>query len=317
MAITTILGALLILFGISFAIVTLFRKTTHFKNPGWVVGIAIFFGFAVLLSNRITEFTIPNIGTIKAATKQATNDAATISALKKRVEDQSATVDAVAAQAEQAQKLSQASQAQTTKAEQQLATLNKVITDATATLGKLKAEEHIVELIVSAQNDDRHAYDELYKISSEAGSPFSALAGNAWLTIYNARSAPFYESASPLQWRAGVDPAKFSFQDLKTMYARIPASVKPEFLQYILERKDIPKVQKMEFFMEVMKTDPSLGAMEYAGRYFAQEAGLNIKAMALPYFADWWKHHREEFGDMPAGSKPEGGGAPVASPPEK
>jgi hypothetical protein len=101
-----------------FALVSLFRKTTPFKNPGRIVALSILAGFGLLLSDRITEFNIPNFGTIKAATQQATVDAETITKLKERVENQSATVDLIASQASKAQRLAEIADTQTKKADQ-------------------------------------------------------------------------------------------------------------------------------------------------------------------------------------------------------
>lgn len=289
MAVTTVLGTLLILFGIGFAVAALFRKASAFKNPTTVVLPAFFIGAALLFSNRITELTIPAIGTIKAATVRATTDAATINALKKRVEDQSATVDAVAAQAEKAQKLSQA-------AEQQVTALKKVSSEGAATIAKLKSDEHFIWTITKAQNDDRQAYDELQKIARDQNNRLHTLAGNAWVTIYNGRSQSFFENPAPLRWPKGIHPASLSFEKLKQIYKTVPHFLKPAYLAYLFQRKDILKLQKMDFFLHVMKTATGLNTMEYAGRYFEQDAGLtNIKAMALPYLVHWWSLHRKDF----------------------
>jgi hypothetical protein len=294
---TIALGSLLLLFAIAFGFIVLFRKTSPFKNPGLIVLVVIFAGFGLLLSDRITEFTIPNVGTLKAATKQATADAETIGKLKERVENQSATVDLVAGQAAKAQQLSETAVAQTKQVDDRLDKINAVITDATATLEKLKQEEEFVGLVVAAQSDDRGSYDRLRKIADEQDNPFAKLAGQAWLTIYEAHSSPMSQGGFQVPWKEGIDPAKLSFDDLKSSYDASSAPIRPGLLEYVWGRKDIPTIDRMDFMIEVMKKDHSLTASEYAGRYFAQGAGLQVKAMALDYFDDWWGKHRQEFVD--------------------
>ena len=67
-------------------------------------------------------------------------------------------------------------------------------------------------------------------------------------------------------------------------------------LEFAWKRDDIPKIDRMDFMMQVMEKDTSLTAVEYAGRYFTQSAGLKIKPMALEYLKDWWDTNRWEYG---------------------
>lgn len=227
---TSVFGALILLFGMVFGLVSLFRKSTAFKNPGWIVGITLITGFGLMLSHRITEFTIPNVGTLKAATEQATADAETIAKLKERVENQSATVDMVAAQAKIAKDLSERAQKQTALVEQRSDELKIAFMDATATLTKLKSEEEFLMLVVSAQSDDRASYDRLNKIAGEKENPFAALAATAWLTIYDAHNGPFSQSDFKVPWKEGVDPGKLTFTELKVAYDNASAPIKPSIL---------------------------------------------------------------------------------------
>jgi hypothetical protein len=265
---TAIFGAFLLLFGMGVGITCLFRKTTAFKNPGQIVALSILTGFALLLADRITEFNIANVGTIKAATQQATADAKTINSLKKRGENQSATVDLVATQAAKAQKLSETADTQTKKAEQKLDPLARALDNANATLAKLKDEEGFVGIVIAAQNGDRHSYDQLHQMAGSRSNRFSQMAGQAWLTIFEAHSNSSYPTGFKLPWKEGLDPAKLSFDDLKKAYDAAPAALKPGILEYVWSRNNIPKVDKMDFMMEVMNTDSSLTVVEYAGRYF-------------------------------------------------
>jgi hypothetical protein len=62
--------------------------------------IAIFVGGFLILQDRIIEFTIENVGTLKTAADKATADAQSISKLRRRIEAQSATIDLIAKDAQ-------------------------------------------------------------------------------------------------------------------------------------------------------------------------------------------------------------------------
>jgi hypothetical protein len=74
-----------------------------------------------------------------------------------------------------------------------------------------------------------------------------------------------------------------------------PTPLKPAIMEYISHRNDISKLDFLDFLMTVMKTDQSLTAVEYAGRYFTQQTDQNIKPMALDFLITWWSEHRRDF----------------------
>lgn len=91
-----LIGILLILNSIA---VSSYWITTHGTHKGAVLTLcflAVFAGFALVLSDRITELSVKGVGTIRAAAEQASSDAKAISDIKTRIEAQSATVDLVA-----------------------------------------------------------------------------------------------------------------------------------------------------------------------------------------------------------------------------
>jgi hypothetical protein len=105
------------------------------------------------------------------------------------------------------------------------------------------------------------------------------------------------QSGFQVPWKEGVDPATLSFEDLKGAYDASPSPLRPALLEYVWKRNDIPKINRTDFMIHVMKKDPSLNAVEYAGRHFSEGAGLQIKPMTIEYFEDWWAKHRQEFID--------------------
>lgn len=293
------IGVLLVLFGVGFPTFIVLRPS-GVRIPKLVLttigGLAIFAGIALGIEERITKVVSP-FGQLTAATEKATADAQAISQLKERVENQSATVDLVATQAEKAKDMSQAATTQVTKAQQEIDTLNKVISEAGVTLKSLKEEEEFRGLIIAAQNDDRASYDRLAKISVDKESRFSAAAIDAYRTITGAHNSSIYQSGFKGYWKQGIDPSKFSFIEIQKIYHTTPSQIRPALLEYIWNRNDIPKLSRMDFMIDVMKTDSSLTATEYAARHFLEGGDLTLKMnpMAFDSLYEWWAQHRGEF----------------------
>lgn len=251
-------------------------------------------GLALTIQDRITELPLPGFGTIKAAAEQAIADAATVGKLKERVENQSATVDLVATQASAAKLLAQQAEEQTKRAGQRLEALDKAIGEANAALAQLRPEADFTQLVVSAQNDDREAFDKLEQLANDKSSPLAARAAQAWITVLNAHASGIYQSYI-VPWKPGFDPSKLSLADLTQVFSSALAFQKPGLLKYIWGRKDIPELDRLDFLMHVIKTDPSLTAVEYAGRSFADGTKVKIKPVAVEVLSKWWDEHRQEF----------------------
>ncbi len=257
---------------------------TDQSSKGWalsVCGLAVFAGFALVFSDRLTELTVKGVGTIKAATEQVVADAKTVGDLKQRVENQSATVDLVAKQAAMAKALSEQVEEQNKRASEKLASLDKSASEARNVLNETKSLLEFTELIVAAQSDDRAAFDKLRRISEDTSSPFSGRAQQAWRTIFEAHSSPMARGGFVVPWKPGIDPAKFSLTDLEREFKQAPEQVKLALLEYIANRSDFPKVERVDFLLRILKTDANLTVAEYAGRNFTTVAGLQIKPLAI------------------------------------
>lgn len=292
-----ILGILLILNGIAVSSWWVTSQGTHKGTVVTLCLVAVFAGLALVLSDRITELSVKGVGTIKAAAQQAESDASTVSDLKKRVESQSATVDLVAQQAKKAEELSQEASEKNEKAEAKLKTLDEAIAKASKTLESLESVTEYTKTVVAAQNDDREAFDTLEAWSKDKSHPFSEEAGQAWSTVFESHNKPFSTSGFTVPWNEGFDPSVLTLPQLASQYATAPPQLKPALLEYIWKRNDIPQIDRLDFMMNIMKTDDSLTAVEYAGRHFTSGTKQKIKPMAVEYLDNWWKEHRSEFKD--------------------
>lgn len=292
-----ILGLLLVVSGVGFPFWWLVRKAPKEQlNRVISVGaLASIFGLALIIQDRITSIPTP-LGTMKAATAQVLADAGDVAKLKAQAQTQTATINLVASEAVKAKNLSATIAEQVTEAEQKLAALDTVTKAAQATLDNVRQEEDFMMTVIAAQGDDRQSFDKLKTLGENRGSQFAAIASQVRNSIFEAHSSPFWQSRFPSPWQPGVDPSKFTLPQLSEIYHGAEAQIRPNILEYIWKREDIPRQKCLEFMLYVMQDDHSLKAMEYAGRYFAQLSGQpNVKAMALEYFTSWWEKHRHEF----------------------
>lgn len=290
-----LIGILLVLISIA---LTAWWVTTKGRHKGTVVTLcflAVFAGFALILQGRITELTVKGVGTIKTAVQQVTSDAKTVADLKERVENQSATVDLVAKEASKAKALSEEVADKNKRAEDKLEILDKAINKANTTLEELDAVTEFTMTVVAAQNDDRKAFDKLKLWAEDKAYRFSGRAQQAWNTIMKEHSKPYFVSGFKVPWTEGFDPSKLVLPVLAQQYQQAPAQLKPALLEYIWNRNDIPKIDRLDFMLNIMQTDSSLTAVEYAGRYFTSGTNQKIKPLAVEYLANWWREHGQEF----------------------
>ena len=285
-------GILVIVASIAVGFLLILNTKDSPKLVVFICAIGVFAGFCVLLAERVTDITVRGIGSIKAVTAQALSDAGAINALKTRVENQSATVDAVAKQAVDALKLSQEAQTQANTASERLGTVDSVLAQSKELMEQLKADADFIDVVQQAQNDDRIAYDKLRTISLDASNPYAQRASQARAVIYESHSGPMAQGDFPSPWTEGFDASKLSLEAVEFNFQGMPAQLKPNMLEYVKKRVDFSKIQRMEFFLSVMRTDASLRAVEYAGRYFTELGGLNIKALAIEYLFNWYAENR-------------------------
>lgn len=242
----------------------------------------------MILQDRITELTLKGIGTIRAAVKQAESDALAVAKLKERVENQSATVDLVAKEASKAKEISE-------EVAEKNQILDKTITKATDTLEDLEAATEFMMIVIAAQIDDRKAFDELKKRSEDKTYRFSTRAQQAWQKILDEHASPLYISGFAVPWKEGVDHAKLGLAKLREDYNSSPPYVRRALVEYIWNRSDISKKDRMQFLVDVLKEDSSLQVVECAGRLFTQESKQNKKPLAVEYLLQWWEEHKKDY----------------------
>ena len=269
---------------------------THNTNKNSVLAwcfLAVFAGLGFILSDRITEFSMNGVGTIKTAIEQASADANAISKLKKRIEDQSATVDLIAKEAAGAKQLVDALSEKNLKAEEKLLHLDKSINEGNLAVEKLQLYNQFHSTILAAQNDNRQAYDQLWAWGNDSSFQFQKASAQAAQTIMDQHNSQIFISNVSVPWNEGVDPKKLSLSELSQGFFSVPSHIRRCILEFVwTERTDIPKKERLQFLVDVLRSDESLLVVEYAGRYFNDGTGDKFKPLAIEQHLKWWEENK-------------------------
>ena len=267
-------------------------------SKGWVGSwclVAVFSGVFLILQDRATEITIKGVGTIKAAAEKAIADAAAISDLRNRVESQSATVDLVAKEATSAHKLAEQVADQVKTSQQRLKSVDSALAAARDKVADLDNITQFTRTVLAAQNDNRRAFDQLEAWASDPAFPMREEASSSYRTILDEHSQPMYASGFTVPWADGVDPSTFGMEKLRQQYGGAPVWLKPALIEYVWKREDLPKKKRMQFLADVIAGDPSLRAVEYAGRYLTSALGSKLKPLAVGPILEAWKKQKDEI----------------------
>jgi hypothetical protein len=264
--------------------------------------IATGFGLALLgvllsQSGRIAKITTAG-GTVELVAK-AKGDAAEIEAIRSRVESQSATIDLVVEKAGSAEATAAEADRRLVSANDRIGDLDKTIEEAKQSLATLTTQASINSLLFDAENDDRRSYDKLRKMVADGTADDRIKRMIYDMMLSRATALQFQYSVN---WRVGIVPEKLSFNELFYAYnaglaennLRKDTINRLALVQYIASRLDLAAWQRIEYFVYVMKNDPSLRIVVYALKAFD---GLTLVA-SLPLDGDdaakWW----DQFGPV-------------------
>ena len=298
-----ILGILIILNALILCTYWVIGDNSH---KSWAVGcalMAIFAGIFLLVSNRETEVSIEGVGTIKAAAEAALADADAIAKIKARVESQSATIDLVAQDAKEVRKLTEEVRSNGLKVEEQVKNLDTAFAKANEQTSELNFLLEFTNTVVAAQTDERSAYDKLREWANDEDHRFTHEAQQAYQKIMDDHSNPWTTGGFTVPWKEGFDPSRLNIKGLTQQYHSASAHLRPALLEYIWNRNDISKYERMDFLVHIIRTDSSLNAVERAGRYFTNGAEINIKPLAIDHLLKWWNENKESIKNEPQQSE--------------
>lgn len=292
MTVLVIFGIVIIVASLVFNFWWAAKEKSNAKGISSACWAAIIVGFLFVVADRITEIPTP-WGSFKAIARQAAIDAHEITKIRKEVETQKKTIDAVAEESERAERLSQGAINKTKIADGKIVTLDSQIQEGHKVLAQIEQDVEFMTTFNAAQSDDRQAYDQLSNWAVDNTYPLQKRAIKAHNEIYEKHASPMYQSGFKFPWKEGVDPSKFTLNELVSNYHGMPDHFKPALIEYTWMREDFSKKDRMQFLIDVMTHDPSIKAVEYAGRYFNSAASLNYKPLTVDKFLEWWVKNKD------------------------
>ena len=243
------------------------RRKAAWKPAVAFASMGVLAGIVMILQERATEISIAGVGKIKAAAAQATKDASEVAELRSRIERHSRELEESVAKVGQ---------------------LEAALETAMRLTKELEARSAFEATVMAAEHDDRPSFDELARIAADKTSPLANAAEAAWISVLDRHAQPMYASGFSVSWKPGVDPAKLDLRALEKAYKEAPIAMRVGLIEYIWNRADIGKADRMEFLVSVIRTDSSLRAVEYAGRFYSDASGLKLKPLAADHFVlDW------------------------------
>jgi hypothetical protein len=167
------------------------------------------------------------------------------------------------------------------------------------TLQNVQNTAAFLDVVTAAQNDDRQAFDKLKNWADDPTFNRQSDAKQVYVSIVDAYETPIGYTYN-VPWNEGVDPLKLSFEDLCNEYSKLlPFEFRAGILQYIWNRKNFSKKQKMSLMIDVMKKDKSLKVVAEASKLFQIESKQNKKRLLVDLIFAWWERNKDTISDEP------------------
>jgi hypothetical protein len=166
----------------------------------------------------------------------------------------------------------------------------------------LEAANDFTLTLVAARNGDREAYERLLTWSSDESNKFRDAAWDAFVKIRGEYHGPL-QPPHPLFPQPGmkVDNSQTSISYWREVYASVPRMYQAGLVKFVWSKDTIPKPEKMAFLADILRKDPtlarewSLTALYYAGKLFAEQAGLKWNAFDTKPLLEWWEKNKERL----------------------
>ena len=148
--------------------------------------------------------------------------------------------------------------------------------------------------VLAAQNNNRPAYDQLLTWAKDSLFPFQNASSQAVQTIMDQHASSMYKTGFSVPWSEGVEPQKLSLSELRKIFTSAPPHIRLGLIEFVWsKRTDIPKADRLQFLVDVLRNDENLQVVEYAGRYFAEGTGDKLKPIAIEQHLEWWKENKD------------------------
>jgi hypothetical protein len=261
-------GVMLVLNALAVSVFFAVHKELGLKS-GAVCLVAVLAGFVLFFNERATEITMTGVGTIKAVTTKAINDAKAIEQLR---------IDLDAQQKETTDRLKQ---------------VTHTLADAVSTNRRLEERAEFLSLMTGAISGNRKDYERLVAMSRDTSSKFQVEASQV---VATAGILHTYNPLGPkysIDFNPGVDIAKVSIADFTATYPVVRRFQRPAVIESLGNRKDLPLRERMEFLLKIIQTDEDLPAVMTAVYFFAQAAKIPSTTTDFHLCSEWWETNKD------------------------
>ena len=161
---------------------------------------------------------------------------------------------------------------------------------------ELKVLAELQDAIVKAQVGDRASFEKLTKWYEDKSHPYGNVAENVIASVVKHHNQDLMFSESLEAY--GYDLSKLkTIDDILQEYKTTKPYIKKGFIQYLWDKRDIPKNDKVRFLINVIKHDDSLEAVAKAGliindneRHPKFNAPLDIEGIL-----QWWEENKDKY----------------------
>jgi len=179
-------------------------------------------------------------------------------------------------------------------ANEKIINMDQKVAKATEKINNLSTETDFMTVFNSAQSNDRAAFEKLKIWSEDNDSPYRERASQAYRKIMEDHQLGLPLNPVDPPWKPGIDPSQLTFHQLREIYDGA-GTHRPGVLKYVMQRKDITKKEKMQFLIDIIKSEQNLKFLEYAGQCFIGESKQNVYKIAYWEHIKWWDEHKDEI----------------------
>jgi hypothetical protein len=180
--------------------------------------------------------------------------------------------------------------------EKKVAELDQSIQDGNRAVMELKLLTRFNTVVISAQSNDRDAFDQLRAWAQDTSFPYQKIAIQTAHKLLVESDVYFllFVPAGNIRWNEGVDPNKLTLPQLWENYKSGTEYTRLGIIQFLWEKRiDISKKERLQFLADVLKDDKSLEVLKLAGHYFKEGTNDGLVSLAYTDHLAWWEKNKE------------------------
>src|SRR5512138_1155498 len=250
------IAGLLVVAGAMTAAALLVQRRRPPREWATAGAVGVLAGAALVLADRFVlvepaAAATPDVAALRAAVEKATAEADRIEELRHKLEGTPVPVRTAPAPARAPIDADRVG----TEAARKLHEVDDTLSGATVALASLREVTELIHLVVAAHSDDRLAFDRLDRLGRDAGYRYRDTAAGARRAVALEHSKEIVIDDTKVSWRPGVDPRRVPAAELKNAFQGLSADHRPAFLDFVSQRRDLSRRQRMAFFADVLRKD--------------------------------------------------------------